>query len=253
MENVCVNRSLLAAGFKSLGLQKNDTILVHSRMSSFGYVEGGANTVIDSLLDVLYEGTVAVPTLTGDEKDGPDCPPVCDVRNTPCWTGRIPETLRQDARAIRSLHPTHSVAAIGDKAKELTEGHEKSFAPCDEFSPYYKLAQMNGYVLLLGVGQVNNTTMHCVEEIADVPYHLQKEFTKCKVIDYTGKEIIVNNRLHSWAPPHADFSRIEPILIEKRAIKFGQIGNCVVRLVSAGRLLEIGVDLLKKDPYFLVK
>lgn len=248
-----VTREDLINGFKALGLTSADTVLVHSALSSFGYVEGGADTVIDALLAVLCEGTLAVPTLTGAEEDGPEHPPFCDVRSTPCWTGRIPETFRRRKEAVRSLHPTHSVAAIGKRAKELTAGHENSSSPCDEHSPYYKLAKMDGFILLLGVNQWNNTTMHCVEELAQVPLHLHDCFTDCTVVDYDGNMLTVTNRLHSWLPPHADFTRMEPLLIEGGAITFGKIGNCEIRLVSARKLLDIGVKKLREEPGFFIK
>jgi aminoglycoside 3-N-acetyltransferase len=36
--------------FESIGIRKGDTLLVHSSLSSFGYVEGGTQTVIEALL-----------------------------------------------------------------------------------------------------------------------------------------------------------------------------------------------------------
>ena len=126
-------------GLKKLGLKKGDLVLVHSSLSSFGYVVGGANTMIDALLETVgHKGTVVVPTLTGSEKLSVNNPPVFDPENTLCWTGKIPETFRKRKEAIRSLHPTHSVAAIGAMAKELLRDHEKSITPCGESSPYRK-------------------------------------------------------------------------------------------------------------------
>jgi len=87
-------------------------VLVHSSLSSLGCVEGGADAVIDALLDVLGPGgTLVVPTLTGTESLSAENPPRYDPDATPCWTGRVPETLRRRPGAMRSLHPTHSVAA----------------------------------------------------------------------------------------------------------------------------------------------
>ena len=248
-----VTKEMLIEGFRSLGITHDDTLLVHSALSSFGYVEGGAETVIEALLETVKDGTVAVPTLTGSPEDGPKKPPFCDVRQTPCWTGRIPETFRKDPRAVRSLHPTHSVAAIGVHAAALTSGHEESVSPCDRHSPYYKLAEADGHILLIGVGMNNNTTMHCVEEMAEVPYHLHPYMTTSSVLDREGKALTVSNYLHSWDPPHADFDTLEPLLVEGGAIRYGKIGNSTLRLISAKKLLEIGVSVLRKDPYFMVK
>ncbi|MBS7633995.1 AAC(3) family N-acetyltransferase [Candidatus Bathyarchaeota archaeon] len=50
-------------GLQQLGPKKGDIVIVHSSLSSFGFVEGGAETVIDVLLEtVSEEGTVIMPT-----------------------------------------------------------------------------------------------------------------------------------------------------------------------------------------------
>ncbi len=247
-------KSDLVEGFKGLGLGEGDIVLIHSSLRSFGYVEGGASTVIDALLDVVGpEGAVMVPTLTGKSTDGKDNPPVFDVRKTPCWTGRIPETFRQLPRARRSLHPTHSVAVIGAPAEELISDHPMGNSPCDRFSPYYKNALLGGHVLLIGVDQESNTTVHCCEELAGVPYHLQKEVTECWVTGYSGERVLVRNRLHDWNKPPTDFNRLEPVLLEKKAMKMGRVGNSLLRLISARGMLDAAVDVLTRDPYFLLK
>lgn len=154
-----------------LGVSAGDVVLVHSSLSGLGNVQGGADAVIDALLSAVGPtGTVLFPTLTGTPDDGPESPPVIDVRSTPCWTGRIPETARRRSGAIRSLHPTHSVTAIGAKAGQYASGHHQGASPCDERSPYYRLIREGGYILLLGgVTQENNTTLHCLEELATSP------------------------------------------------------------------------------------
>ncbi|HEY5563644.1 MAG TPA: AAC(3) family N-acetyltransferase [Clostridiaceae bacterium] len=132
-----VTQSVLEEGLSHLGLKSGDSVLVHSLLSSFGFVDGGAITVIDSFLNVLKdEGLLIVPTLTGKITDCRDKPPIFDVKTTPCWTGKIPETFRMMKQAVRSLHPTHSVAAIGDRKYELTRLHETGLSPCDDKSPY---------------------------------------------------------------------------------------------------------------------
>src|SRR5215213_5257896 len=102
-----VTLSVIENGLRALGLPSGCKVLVHSAMSSFGHVEGGADTVIDALLSVVgSQGTVMAPTLTGNEYLSPDNPPTFDPVNTPCWTGRVPETMRKRSNALRSLHPT---------------------------------------------------------------------------------------------------------------------------------------------------
>jgi aminoglycoside 3-N-acetyltransferase len=92
-----------------------------------------------------------------------------DVRRSVCWTGRIPETARLRPDARRSLHPTHSVVALGAQATRYASNHERSSTPCDVWSPYHRLIDERGKILLLGVSQQSNTMLHCLEELAGVP------------------------------------------------------------------------------------
>lgn len=243
----------IESGFRNLGLSEGDTVLVHSSLSSFGYVEGGAEAVINALLYVVgKDGTVMVPTLTGKPTDSRENPPVFDVRSTPCWTGKIPETFRQLPAARRSLHPTHSIAAIGAKSIELTTGHETGQSPCDVKSPYYKNAIWNGYIMLIGVDQESNTTVHCCEEIAGVPCHLQKEVADILITGYDGESILVRNRLHDWEKPPTDFNKFDDIFRDKNVMKLGAVGNSTIRLIKAKDMLDVAVDILRKNPLFLL-
>ena len=249
-----LNERDLIEGFHTMGLKTGDLVLIHSSLSSFGTVKGGAATVVAALCHTVGEEGLAIfPTLTGKETDSPLHPPVFDVKETPCWTGRIPEYARGRKEAKRSLHPTHSVSAIGNRKEELTAGHETGASPCDAHSPYYKNAMLGGYILLVGVDEESNTTIHCCEELAQVPYHLQKEETVMTVSDYDGKEVTVKNRLHDWTKPETDFNRIEPLLESCHAVRRGKIGNSSIRLIRADRMLEAVVSKLKEDPYYLLK
>lgn len=239
--------------FKKLGLKKKNTVLIHSSLKSIGLVKDGANTVIDALLDVIgEEGTLLVPSLTGKREDSPLNPPVFDVLYSPCWTGTIPETLRKRQQTRRSLHPTHSVSAIGAQKFEITQGHEFSLSPCDDKSPYYKNAIMGGFILFIGVAQESNTSIHMCEELANVPYHLQKEFTNVTVTGYDGAKLIVSNRLHDWEKPETDFNKLDTLYKTNAVMKLGNVGKAAVRLVNAANMLDFTVNLLKKEPLFLL-
>ena len=119
MERPRQTTASLSSDLQRLGLSVGDIVLVHSSLSGLGHVEGGADAVIDALLDAVgAAGTVLFPTLTGSPADGPDAPPIMDVRTTPCWTGsshrpkwarrRYPASLRiprreSTTRGIESL------------------------------------------------------------------------------------------------------------------------------------------------------
>lgn len=246
-----VTKADIVNGLRGLGLGPGHQVLVHSGLSSFGYVEGGAEAVINALIEsVSPGGTVLVPTLTGSEPLSPANPPIFDPKHTPCWTGTIPETFRKRPDAIRSLHPTHSVAAIGAEAAALTRDHVNSVTPCDELSPYGQLAQRkDGYILFMGVDHEVNTTLHHVEEIAGVDYHMQEAFARATIV-VDGKEIHRHILLHRYGAPR-DFGAIEPLLEERGIQVRTRIGGAEIRLVHARRMVQTVLRCLRANPRML--
>lgn len=248
-----ITRQDLVEGLQDIGIKAGCSVLVHSSLSSFGIVEGGAAAVIGALREAVGErGTLIVPTLTGKKSDSREVPPVFDVRKTPCWTGIIPETFRKMDGALRSLHPTHSAAAIGARRNFIVEGHEKILTPCGEGSPYYKNCIIGGYILLIGVDQNSNTTVHTCEEVSNVPYHLHKEITDIYITGYSGEKILVRTMLHNWEKPSTDFNKFEDVFLEKGIMKKGRLGSSLIRLIDARGMLEAAESILRRDPLFLL-
>lgn len=246
-----VTQQEIITGLSNLGLAHGAVVLVHSSLSSFGYVEGGADTVIDALLQVVgSHGTVLVPTLTGSESLSAENPPVFDPLHTPCWTGRIPQTFHRRPQAVRSHHPTHSVAAIGAQARELTVGHETCVTPCGPDSPYGRLANVGGYILLIGVDHESNTTFHLVEEIVGVPYHMQPGFVAAQVVQEE-KNRTVHLMIHRYGHRRC-FQRMEPILQERGIQRETAIGQSHIRLIDAKRLVDVACRALRQDPNILL-
>ena len=243
----------LARALNSLGIGSMDVIFVHSSLSGFGHFQGGAEGVIAGLLAaVAPDGTVMVPTLTGSRELGPDYPPYFDVRASPCWTGRIPETFRRGPGALRSLHPTHSVAAIGPRARGMLAGHELSPTPCGMETPYGRLVEADGWVLLLGVGLEKVTLLHHVEEVAGLAYHRQPEPVPATVVDYQGSSRTVWVGIHRYGPVR-DFPRLEPELRRRAIMLSTQVGAAQVRAIRAKPMVEYALTLVRSDPGALLR
>lgn len=173
-------RQSIAADFKRLGLEKGMTIIVHSSLSSLGWVNGGAVTVIQALIDVITPlGTIVMPTHSGDYSEpalwgNPPVPeewctiirdtmPAFDPQITPCrGMGIIPEVFRKWPGALRSYHPSSSFAAWGKHANYIIEDQSLEFS-MGEQSPLSRLYDLDSSVLLLGVGFSNNTSFHLAE------------------------------------------------------------------------------------------
>lgn len=239
----------LVRAFRGLGLEPGDVVLVHSSLSSIGHVRGGADVVVSALVQAVQPGgTMLFPLLTGRIEDGPDDPPTFDVRSSPCWTGAIPEAARLRPDLLRSLHPTHSVGAIGSLASWITRDHEHCMTPCGPGSPYCRLASAGGKILLLGVTHAANTCIHHVEEMASAPYVLQEAPVDCVVVNAQGREVCLRGvRLHSWEWPRA-FNELEPGMDQLGLIRRGLVGKAECRVVDAAGMRKHLLRKLLEDP-----
>ena len=158
----CVRVTLddLIEGLRRVGIHEGDTIFCHSSLSKFGYVEGGAETVVEALLRAAGPvGTVASAAGQPSADLGPN--PVFDVLNTPSRRGIISEAIRRRATG-RSHHLVDSISALGPAAEYLTSTH--SVTNCGAESPYQKLMTSDAQILLLGVSHNSNTTFEAIEE-----------------------------------------------------------------------------------------
>lgn len=236
-----VTRSMIVKELRRLGVMPGDILMVHSALSSFGKVSGGAKAVVDALLETVGpEGTLLMPSLVAARP--------YNFRATPSAMGAITEDFRRRPGVRRSLNPCVPACAFGPRAEEFLHGHHKAECPYIG-SPYDLAAKAGGYVLLLGVDQDRNTTLHCAEAFAKLPY-----LTGGAVpyVDETGATQTYKYIL--GAGPHRDFIGVDPLLREAGILKLGRIGNCVARLMKGQETIDLLVRELKKNPaLFLTK
>lgn len=162
----------LAADFDRLPIRPGATVLVHSSLKALGYVEGGADTVVQALLEAFVRrrsSTVMLPTFSidGSMHASLTSDRHFDQRETPTNLGKIPEAFRRHPEARRSLHPTHSLAAIGQAAEMLVADHHLAGSSFGKGSPMAKLLDTDGYLLGLGTDLGKVTFYHSLEEIED--------------------------------------------------------------------------------------
>ncbi|MFI1988314.1 aminoglycoside N(3)-acetyltransferase [Actinoplanes sp. NPDC020271] len=193
-------RQTIAAALRALGVPRGGVLLVHSSLSSIGWVSGGSVAVVQALLDVLGpDGTLVVPSLTTPNRDPSrwDPPPPeswwQDIRDSlpgfdPAITpssnvGVITEQVRTWPGAVRSVHPQTSFAALGPRAAELMAGHRPDCHYGEE-SPLARLEKAGAWTLLLGVGFCRTTAFHLAE------YRIPGAGTRtygCAVLDADGE------------------------------------------------------------------
>lgn len=241
------NRQTLSEDFSQLGLPHGAPLLVHSALSSLGWVEGGAPAVVEALVTTATpKGTVLFPTLTGTAADSPDNRPHSDQRLRSTWCGAIPCAALHHPACHRSIHPTHAVAAIGPDAGDLTAGHSSAQSPCGQGSPYTRLADAGGYILLLGVRHDANTTFHTAEELADAPYVSFPGRYPCTVIDTLGKHHEVRTPIHRWDRPRI-FESWHDQLLAHGIVRELRIAQAPCRLMRAQDLIDWLVGQLRRS------
>jgi aminoglycoside 3-N-acetyltransferase len=243
-----IDRKGLARGFRAAGLVPGDILMVHSSLGSFGRVKGGADAVIDALLDAVGpRGLVSVPTHTWGTVNARQ--PVFHEGLSHSIVGRITNVFRRRRNAVRSLHPTHSVAAIGKRAREFVRGHERDLTPCSRRSPYGRLVAWGGKVVFLGVGIEYCTLVHGFEEWAPVPWVFAPKKELFFTVRRSGRVIRVPSRRHAEGERlHRDYPSLEPLLREKGALTSARVGSATVRILDARRAAGIVVPLLRRSP-----
>jgi len=179
-----VTLASLLEDLERIGIVPGMTLIVHSSLSSMGWVCGGPVTVIRALETGLGpKGTLIMPTHSADLSDpkGWECPPVdstwwgtiretmppFDPNLTPTrGMGAIPECFRKQPGVTRSRHPQMSFAAWGADAEYLANTHPLNNSLGEE-SPLARVYELDGSILLIGVGHDANTSLHLAEYRAD--------------------------------------------------------------------------------------
>jgi aminoglycoside 3-N-acetyltransferase len=234
-----VSRQQLIDGFHRIGLRAGQVALVHSGLRPFGNVGGGAETVVDALLEVLGpRGTLVVPTFTFTHEAATAAgeKPLIDPATDPSEMGAISEAARRRRDARRTTAYRHSFAAIGRRA-ELLASVDPGLAPFDFRSAFGVLLALDAQVALLGVTYARSTSHHFAEWVADVPYRHQLEReVRLRRPDGT----VVETTMGDYQPrPSADgsyygsrvtdFNKLGLMLERSGRVGVTSIGNAIVR------------------------
>ena len=231
---------------------KGRVVLVHTSLRAVGDID--AKSYINDWREAVSEkGLSMFPTFTGRPTDLPESPPAFDVATSvPVRIGVVPVEAAKLVGGIRSLHATHSVKGFGDDAERFLNDHFDSYSPCDEHSPFRKLADVDGSIALVGCTHTSNTTIHAAEEQAEVPYHLVPGEGTCIITDREGNRLEQRTRFHSWATER-DFMRIDKDLGALGIQTYHSVGDAIVRLVNARQMMDWLVQRLRAYPYLLCK
>ena len=246
--------------FTELGIFKGQTLIVHTSLGSIGYVCGGAQTVIEALIETVgNEGTIMMPTQSWknlDPEDGVhwtvpeeywqvirDNWPAYDKKITPTNTmGAVAEMFRSWQGTLRSDHPARSVAAWGKNAEYLVSDHDLSNI-FGEGSPIGKLYDLDGYILLIGVDHDKNTSIHLADVRAEYP-------GKHNVVEHSA---VMENGRRVWKEYETlyvdgeDFTDIGAAFEELGNVKKASLGNAELRLMKQRELVDFAVQWIERN------
>jgi aminopeptidase-like protein/aminoglycoside N3'-acetyltransferase len=242
-----ITKNFLMDEFSSLGMVAGDTIFVHSAYSSLGRapggVEGGPQTVIDAILDVIGDkGTLIMPTFNYDFLKGVPW----DIRSSPSQMGAMTELVRLDPRAKRMFHPIYSMSAIGMHADELAA--HRSQDCFGETTVFKKFRDWDAKILIIGLAYSKSITfLHHCEQAAEVDYRFLKEF-KGTAIDKDGKPHEGGYTMFVRDVDRGVVLDFEPIgaLLDSQVVKKKKIGLGEVRLMKCRDVFRVAVKAMKE-------
>jgi aminoglycoside 3-N-acetyltransferase len=228
----------------------NGVLFLHSAFRGLAAQGFRAEAFIDGLIDYMRPGTLVMPTMTWRVVTPEQ--PVFDESETASHVGVIPELFRRHYATYRSLHPTHSVAALGRQAAALTATHHLGDTPCGIGSPYGIARGMDAHVLLLGIGLERCTAIHHAEEIAAIDTYLDPPEAavpfRLRARDGTAHAMWLRRHLRL----NRDFPQFSAKLAARGVLRRGDFHGTPWQAVAQAELLDEVIGALHRDPRAIV-
>ena len=229
---------------KALCPEVSPVTLLHSSLRAVGKVEGGAEALLDTLIEYFTRNgsLLCVPTHTWDNLEKPE---VCtlDMTKQESNLGTFSLIAAKDPRGIRSENPTHSMMVFGDrqKAEEFIRAEAFVKTPTAPDSCYGKLYKMGGKILLLGVAQDKNTYLHTVAEMLNIENRMAKTPTKVSVKLQNGE--VKNRELYLFDCSYTDdisllFPKYNTAFRYHGAVDYGFIGRAPSEICDDVKLYD---------------
>ncbi len=247
---------------KDMHAPQNSVVLIHSSLRQIGEVEGRGEGLLNAFIEYFTEsgGLLCIPTHTwaniGDESKI-----TLDFTNPSTCIGTLPNIAARDMRAVRSLHPTHSMVVFGEKSRaiQFVSGEDKQVTPAHPSGCYGKIYDLDGYILLVGVGHNRNTYLHCVEEMLGVSNRLSLVSKRATVRHKDGhieEKTMYPHEAVGLGDISLKYPKYEDAFRYHGAITDGYIGNAEAQLCNARKMknaMELiyqrsgGIELLGGD------
>jgi aminoglycoside 3-N-acetyltransferase len=237
-------------GFRKLDIDRSRPVIAHASLSAFGEVHGGAETVLGALwssfdtliMPVFTYKTMVTPEVGPPDNaiiygSGKDTNKMAEIFHPDMpadkMMGVVAESLRNHPKAQRSTHPILSMTGIN--ARKILDSQTIK----EPLLPIQVLKDLAGWVLLLGVDQTVNTSIHYSELLAGRRQFVRWALTPKGIIPCQG------------FPGCSDgFEAITPHLDE--VVRTVTLGKAVIQAIPLINLMDIVCGMLKEDPLALL-
>jgi aminoglycoside 3-N-acetyltransferase len=237
-------------GLRKLEIECSRPVIVHTSLSAFGEVHGGAETLLGALGSSF--DTFIMPAFTYKTMITPEVGPSGNAINygsgkdtnrmaelfrhdmpADALMGVVAEALRMHPRALRSSHPILSFTGIN--AQKILDSQSIK----DPLLPIQALMDGEGWVLLMGTDHTVNTSIHYAEQLSR-----RKQFIRWAL---TPKGVIPCQRFPGCSE---GFDAIAPHLDE--VVRKVELGEAVIQAITLGSLVDSVCEMLKEDPAALL-
>lgn len=228
----------------NLGVEAGQVLFVHSGADWLRTVEGGPMKVLELIRNILGdEGTLAMPSFpfTGLASEYV-ATEIFDVRRSPSKMGLLTELFRRLPGVNRSLHPTHPVCALGKMASHLTNSHHLDSHPFGIYSPFARIEEEGGLIIMIGVNSDFLTHVHVVEDQMGNSFSFEvylQDPIEVSVINKEGETVNLTTLVHNpYISRQKSISRHERDWQKVGVLRCITLGHIELRAIDAKRLSE---------------
>ena len=246
-----VTRTQIVDNLHTLGINPGDSVMLHSSLYSLGWVDGGADAVVQAFLELLGpEGALLTPAFTlgawtdrlSMEDCDCDCPQEFCPSVSPSHEGAIPNAALRLPDRLRSCHPTHSWIANGGMAAQFVSDHRDSQTICGSGNPFEKLVEQDGCIVTLGVGVRSITLWHYYEDILNAPYRGYFH-PKERHLSYCTAGLRIQYQFPGV---------MQDVVLSSGIMETGNVGKSVSGLIRARTFRSFMATILTDNPYCFV-
>lgn len=252
MLRTVVGKDYVLSLIESLDL--NCDVMLHTSMMSIGKMQIGIKGICEALCKRIdlsrHSLLVSALPYRGKFRDYLGANPVFDVRTAPIEMGAINERISKMADARRSVHPTHSVVAVGRDSDYYTTGHELDRTPFGEHSPYRKLIERGGKIVLFGADLNNMTIVHAIEDMLGDAFPLPVYYPKTyevECIDCDGGTVTVTTPCHNMRLSiYRNLMRMYDEMKASKVMQTYPLGESELSVVDAAGFARFYLEQLRK-------